>query len=371
MPMEIDQDKTVSAFIKKFTVALLCIALLALFVSYARAVVIPVIFAILFGIVLRPVEKFINVKMHVPRVLAILITTILFLLIVLAILFLAMYEITRFLDDLPTLKMNFNMHVHTFRVWAMNHLHIPYQSQEKYIDSATSQTIGNTGNILNKTIDSLQGIFTSVIVVPVLLFLVLYYRTLFLDFIIKAFGTAREELMKRIIADTKFALQGYVAGLFLEMLSVTILQTTVMWAIGIDYPLFIGLITGVLNMIPYLGILIAGSLGILISLATGADLTHIIYLVLGFMTVQFVDNNILLPKLVGSRVSINAFFSIVGVLFGGVICGIAGMFLSIPMMALLKVILDNIDHLKPWGTLMGDHLPKTVKWKRIRFPKID
>jgi predicted PurR-regulated permease PerM len=93
-------------------------------------------------------------------------------------------------------------------------------------------------------------------------------------------------------------------------------------------------------------------------------------LILGFAVVQLIDNNILLPRLVAHRVRINAFFSISGVITGGLIAGVAGMFLAIPIMALIKVVFDNIDHLKPWGELMGDTLPKTVKWKNIVWPKI-
>jgi predicted PurR-regulated permease PerM len=144
-----------------------------------------------------------------------------------------------------------------------------------------------------------------------------------------------------------------------------------MYIVGVKYALFIGLITGVLNMIPYIGILVAGCIGLLISLATGSETSQLLYVVIGFACVQFIDNNILLPNLVGSRVRINAFFSIVGVIAGGIIAGVAGMFLAIPVMALMKVIFDNVESLKAWGELMGDSMPRTYKWKRLHFPKMD
>jgi predicted PurR-regulated permease PerM len=282
-----------------------------------------------------------------------------------------MYEISRFAEDLPELKRNISMQIAHVRIWALKTLNIPYSDQEKYIDSATKQTLSNPSTILQKTFASLAGVFAAIIVVPVLLFLVLYYRVLFLNFFLRVFGEQNRERMATIIADSKAALQGYIAGLFMEVIAVVTLQSIAMFIIGAPYALLIGLITGILNLIPYVGIIIAFGMSLVISIASGSDMTHIFYMFIGFACVQFIDNNILLPNLVGSRISINAFFSIVGVIAGGVIAGVAGMFLSIPLMALMKVVFDNINHLKPWGELMSDSSPKTVRWKNIRFPRMD
>lgn len=369
--MQLPGSPSVERLIRKITTFLLFASLLILLASVGRQVVLPVIFAILFGIVLRPVERFLNQRLRFPRVIAILITVAIFILVIGSIVSLATYELTRFVDDLPTLKQNLAGHFHHIQQWIFDSLKMNYTTQQKYIQDMTKETMVSPGTIVQKTVSSLSTVFTAAIVMPVLLFLVLYYRPLFITFLLKVVGKPHEACMTSIIGDTRTALQGYVAGLFLEMLSVTILQTIAMWIVGVKYFLFIGLITGVLNMIPYIGILIAGGIGMLISLATGGDLAQLLYVVLGFSSVQFIDNNILLPNLVGSRVSINAFFSIVGVIAGGLICGVGGMFLAIPIMALIKVVCDNIDSLKPWAELMGDTMPKTVRWKKIHFPKID
>lgn len=357
--------------IQRITLLLICIAMVLAFTYFGKPIIIPVVFAVILGIVLRPVEKFLNEKLRIPRIFALLLTVFLFLCLVSAILFFTTYELTRFMSDLPSLQKNLNVHFDKVQLWIFNTLHIPYASQEQYIQNATDQAMANPGTIAQKTMSSLTAIFSAAVVLPVLLFLVMYYRPLFLNFLLKVFGNDRRHKIAAIITDTKLAMQGYVFGLFLEMVTVAALQTLAMWIIGIKYYVFIGLITGVLNMIPYIGIMIAGGLGIMISLATGADTNHILLLILGFAIVQLIDNNILLPRLVAHRVRINAFFSIAGVITGGLISGVAGMFLAIPIMALIKVVFDNIDHLKPWGELMGDTMTKTVKWKNIIWPKID
>lgn len=357
--------------VTKATIALVCIALLIAITVLGKAVVIPVLFAILIGIVLRPVEKFFNQKLRIPRVFAILLTVFLFLLLISGLIFFITYELTRFANDLPELKKNLQFHMIRVQVWISNTFHIQYAKQQEYIDSATDQSQVDTGAVAERTMSSIAGLFTAGVIVPVLLFLVMYYRILFLNFLLKVFGEKHRAQVATFIYDSKYAMQGYIAGLFLEMLTVSVLQTLALWIIGIKYFVFIGLITGVLNMIPYIGILIAGSIGLLISLATGAENQQILFLLLGFAVVQFIDNNILLPKLVGQRIRINAFFSITGVIAGGIMCGVGGMFLAIPMMALIKVAFDNTTYLKPWGELMGDSMQRTVKWKKFTWPKID
>jgi predicted PurR-regulated permease PerM len=141
--------------------------------------------------------------------------------------------------------------------------------------------------------------------------------------------------------------------------------------IGVKYAILLGIITGILNLIPYVGILFAGVLSIVASLTGSPDLSIIVGVIVVNIIVQLIDNNILVPLVVSSKVQINAFVSIVGIIIGGAISGISGMFLAIPIIAILKVIFDRIEYLEPWGYLMGDDLPKTYTWRNIKLPLFD
>jgi predicted PurR-regulated permease PerM len=127
-------------------------------------------------------------------------------------------------------------------------------------------------------------------------------------------------------------------------------------------------ITGILNLIPYVGITLAGLLSILATLSGSTDLSIIAGVLVVNVIVQFFDNNILVPLVVSSKVKINAFVSLVSIITGGAIGGVAGMFLAIPLIALLKVVFDRIDFLEPWGFVMGDNLPKNNKVVKIKIP---
>jgi predicted PurR-regulated permease PerM len=76
-----------------------------------------------------------------------------------------------------------------------------------------------------------------------------------------------------------------------------------------------------------------------------------------YLFIQFIDNNYIVPAVVASRVKINALVSVIVVLIGGALWGVSGMFLSIPLTAILKVVFDHIESLKPWGFLLGNMTP--------------
>jgi predicted PurR-regulated permease PerM len=97
---------------------------------------------------------------------------------------------------------------------------------------------------------------------------------------------------------------------------------------------------------------------VLLTLTTSQELWQI-WAVLGTIAfVQFLDNNILMPRIVGSKVRINALVSIVGIVLGGALADISGMILSIPVMAVLKIIFDKSRHMRQWGLLLGDTRPE-------------
>jgi len=152
------------------------------------------------------------------------------------------------------------------------------------------------------------------------------------------------------------------------MVAVSVLTTIGLYIIGIEYFILLGIITGILNLVPYIGILFAGALSIVVSLSGSTDLSIVLGVVVVNVIVQLIDNNILVPLFVNSKVQINALVSIIGIIVGNILGGITGMFLAIPVIAIIKVIFDRIDTLEPWGYLFGDDLPKTYEWHKIKIP---
>jgi len=199
--------------------------------------------------------------------------------------------------------------------------------------------------------------------IPIYTFLILLYRTHFILFLAKLFRKEYHTNLQEILTQIKASVRSYLSGLIFEMIAVSALTSLGLYFIGVKYAILLGVITGILNLVPYVGILVAGVLTMLASLTGTAELSMILGVIVVNIIVQIIDNNILVPLIINTKVQINAFVSIVGIIIGGQIGGIAGMFLAIPLLAILKIVFDRIESAEPWGYLMGDNMPKVFIWK--------
>jgi predicted PurR-regulated permease PerM len=167
------------------------------------------------------------------------------------------------------------------------------------------------------------------------------------------------------VTQTKSVIQHYLIGLVIETAIVATLDATALLIIGIDYAILLGIIGALLNLIPYIGGLVAVALPMMIAIVTKSSAWYAVYVLGAYYFIQLVDNNYIVPMIVSSKVKINALFSIIVVIAGNALWGIPGMFLSIPLLAIIKLIFDHIESLKPWGFLLGDTMPSILKIKPI------
>jgi predicted PurR-regulated permease PerM len=196
------------------------------------------------------------------------------------------------------------------------------------------------------------------ILLPIYTFLILFYRRLIHKFLVEVFPAKERNKVEEILEESNSIVRGYMVGLLVEMLLVTVLNAIGFFIVGIQYAIFLAVLAAVLNIIPYIGMLIATVVCLAITLTTSDNLSTVLWTGIILTIVQFIDNNFITPYIVGSKVQINALASIVGVFIGGALAGISGMFLSLPVMAILKAIFDRVDGLKPWGILLGDERKK-------------
>jgi predicted PurR-regulated permease PerM len=150
-----------------------------------------------------------------------------------------------------------------------------------------------------------------------------------------------------------------------------ILDTSALLIIGIEYAFLLGIISALVNVIPYIGGIVGVALPMIVALATKSSAWYAVYVLAAFYVIQLIDNNFIVPKIVASKVKINALFSIIVVFAGNALWGIPGMFLSIPLLAIVKLVCDNIEPLKPWGFLLGDTMPPLIKIKPLFKKKLN
>jgi predicted PurR-regulated permease PerM len=292
------------------------------------------------------------------------------LLAVIGILVFLSWQIGDIARDWDKIKHNFFIHFHHIQAWVKQTFHISYGEQNKYIQEARQESL-NGKALMETTLISFTDVLFTLVLIPFYTFLMLLYRTLFISFLARLFGESMHTKLQTVLLQVKIAVQSFLVGLIIEMIIVSALTSAGLMIVGVEYAVLLGVITGILNLIPYVGILVAAVLTIFATLTSSTDVSVIAGVITVNIIVQIIDNNILVPMIVSSKVKINALVSIIAIVIGGALAGLSGMFLAIPVVAIMKVIFDNIDSMEPYGFVMGDDLPKTFEWNKIRLPSLD
>lgn len=350
--------------------AKLCLILISLisfaFIFYiGKDIITPVLMAFLFAVLLLPLFTFLNTKLKFPRYLASILCVIFFASFIIGILLFISYEVSDMANDFATIKKNANAFIVDIHKFIKDNFNVSTGEQKKYIDNVTRDSVKNGNATLGSAIISISDLLLDCTIIPIYTFLFLLYKDHFILFLVKLISKENHAALKNILSQIKLSINNYIISLILEMIVVSVLTSLGLWIIGVKYFVLLGLITGILNLIPYIGITAAGIITILASLTGSAETSMILGILIVNLIVQLIDNNVLVPLIINSKVEINAFVSIMGIIIGGTAAGISGMFLAIPFLAILKIIFDRIESLEPWGYLMGNHMPKRFVW-RIR-----
>lgn len=354
-------------FYIKATTVLVGLIALAYILFILQDILAPISFAMVIAILLNPLVNKLQ-RRGCNKVLAIFLALLLAILITGGVLYFISAQLVNFSDSLPAFKLKFNEHFLHLQQWFGSTFNISSGKQKEMLDklSASSQKLAGGA------IGGAFGILAFVILIPIYTFLLLFYKTLLINFLHEVFRRDNADQVSDVLTETKSSIQSYMVGLLLEALVVAVLNTVALMLLGVKYAVLLGVLGALLNLLPYIGGLVAIALPVLIALVTKDSIGIPIGIVGAYTLIQFIDNNFLVPFLVSSRVKINAFISIVIVLLGGAVWGLSGMFLSIPFVAILKIIFDRIPEMKPWGKLLGDEIPTRHKgqiWNRKKAPK--
>ncbi|MES2329590.1 MAG: AI-2E family transporter [Bacteroidota bacterium] len=344
------------------------------YILYVGAdILVPLVFSFIFAILLNPVVNFLCGK-GLNRVLSIFVALFISFAVILGTLYFIGMQLSLFTESLPQFKEHFTKLINEASDWVSVKFNIARPNIDAWLEKIKKDGMSNGPAMIGQTLGTVSGILAVVLLLPVYMFTILYYKPLLLEFVAEMFDKKRHPLVAEVLTETKALIQNYLVGLLIEMLLVAAMNSAGLLIVGVKYAILIGTIGAILNLIPYLGGIIAILLPVLMALATGNPGQAVWSCVL-YLFVQFIDNNIIVTKIVASKVKINALISIVVVLIGGALWGLSGMFLSIPITAIAKVIFDRIETLKPLGFLLGDNQPDVTKvifqFKKKKVPKAE
>lgn len=318
-----------------------------------KTVIMPLLMAFFFSLLLLPVYRWLA-RHKVPNALAIILSIATLIVVVAGIFTFLSIQVGSLLNDIPQIQQTLMMHWQSLSGWISERWHVSTQQQMATINKQVGSLGGNVTNYLSGAMGSLSNVLIFVGLMPIYIFLMLFYKDLLLNFVYLWFRKEDHKQLETALRETEVMVKHYLIGLLIQITYLTILLGGILLLFGIKHAILIGVVFAILNLIPYIGALIGNVIGVVLTLTSSQELWQI-WVVLGTIAfVQFLDNNILMPRIVGSKVKVNALASIVGIFIGGMLAGISGMFLSIPVMAILKIAFDKSPYLYQWGVLLGE-----------------
>ena len=326
------------------------LALLIYTVHLAGEIIFPLGFAGIFAVLLHPVERWLR-RRRVPRLLAIGLTVLLGVVAVLGLVFFVSAEAAQLGEQMPLFKSKLLGSLHQLEGWLNARFGVTNQKMNDWLNEGASRLTGLAGG----TLSALTRLLVVLALVPVYVFLLLLYQDLLVAFLTQVFsGRRRSAGVAEVLRESKSTIQSYMVGLLIEGSIVSALNVTALLVLGVPYALLLGVLGGLVNFIPYVGGAVAILLPTLMAFVTQDGYGTALGVVGAYVVIQFIDNHLLIPRIVASKVKVNALVAIVGVLVGNAIGGVAGMFLALPTIAVLKIVCDRIPALKPWGLVLGD-----------------
>jgi len=358
-------DKTIIPFYAKAGIFFVGLSALLTILYVAQGIIVPIIFSFIIAILLNPIVN-IFIRLKINRVIAIILTLLLTVLIIIAFCALIYSQAVSFSESWPVFVEKFTVLLNQTINSLSEYLNIRPNLIHAWITKSQHELITINTTLIGQTIMSVGSVLITLFLVPVYVFVFLYYQPLLIEFVHRLFKKIHQDKVGEIVVQTKSVIQHYLLGLIIEAIIVGALNAAGLLLLGIQYAIILGLLGALLNIIPYIGGIIAVALFMMVALVTKSSAWFALYVFGIHIFIQFIDNNYIVPKIVASRVKINALFSIIVVLVGNELWGISGMFLSLPLLAIVKVIFDHIDSLKPWGFLLGDTMPSSqIKLKPL------
>ncbi|MFP9115086.1 AI-2E family transporter [Flavobacterium sp. RHBU_3] len=318
-----------------------------------KSVLAPLIIALLIALLLIPSASFLERKLRFPRAAAAFTVLLVITGGVVGLMVLLGSQMSDFSLELPAFQKQLMLSLDDLQHWISHSFNINNRQQAAYINQTAETALGHGTEFISTTLISLSSSLLFLVFTFLYTFFLLLHRGLLLRFMVALFNENHSPVVLEVVERVQYIIRKYIVGLLLQMAIVATLTCAVFMLLGIKYAFLLGLLTGILNVIPYVGIFTSLVLSAVVTFATG-DAAHVLFVAIAVVCVHLIDGNYIMPKIVGSQVKLNTLTAVLGLVVGEMLWGVTGMFLAIPVIAIAKVIFDRVEGLKPWGMVLGE-----------------
>lgn len=341
--------------IAKYFYSIASILLTGYFLFISQALISPLIAALIIALALNPMVKKIQ-SLKIPRIISTLITIVVFIVIIFALISFFSTQIGGIDFDLGSWKIKLNSAFDRIQNLISATFGVTFEQQASLVKESMMAFVTNSSSLIKQTLSLTTYFMSSLVLFVISLFFFLYYSKFIVSFLYKCFKSNHQAKLQRTLVKIQSVVQHYIFGLSLIVTIVAVLNTTGLLILNIEHAFIFGLLSAVLTIIPYIGITVGALLPIIFALSTKNSLWYPAGVLFTFMFVQFLEGNFLTPNIVGKQVSVNPLAAILGLIIGGMLLGVIGVIFAIPIIAIIKVICDEVTSLKPVGYLLGNPL---------------
>jgi predicted PurR-regulated permease PerM len=355
---------TVYPWYIKWVFILLFFILTGFILYTGRPFLIPFSIGILLTFLLIPVSRWLE-HHRIPKPAAIIISLLFMMILIGGLLFFLSSQFLSFSEEMPMFKSKLSEKFGVLQQFISDRFHVSEKRQVAWIEAQLFALLQSGGDIFGDIFSATGSFLAAATLIPIYIFFFSFYRHKFKDFVKYFFPHEQHDWIISIMHRTSLVSQKYLTGLIIDIAILAVLNSVGFLLLGINHAILLGVIAGLLNIIPYIGVLIGSILPILIALITKDSEWYAVGALGVCVFVQFLDNNFITPNVVGSAVSINPLATMIALLVGGMLWGLAGMMLFIPYLGMLKVIFDHVDSLKPFGYLIGEEAKMKSDRKKV------
>jgi predicted PurR-regulated permease PerM len=323
------------------------IAVFTVLVMYfGQSLFIPLSFALLIALILYPVCKKLEAR-KIPRSLAIAIAIFIVVILFCILLWLFVWQLNFLKKDLPVIWHKIRETLLQFEQWFNLNFGAAFNLEKGWMENAIKNSGNGLSSFLQSGIRTFGSLVFSLFIIPV------YHREQFVHFLTSMTPEKYHHRLKMVLHEASFAYHKYIVGLIKVYLIVGTLNSIGLLLLGVEHAILFGMLTAFMTMIPYAGIIISSLLPITVAWVSTNSIFYPLAIVAIFSFVQYLENSVIFPKVVGESLNVSTWSILVALMAGGMIWGVSGMILFMPFIAILKIVSDNIEEWKPLNILLG------------------
>lgn len=342
-------------FYVKATVKLLLLGLVIAFLILAENILIPFTIAVFFTFLLMPVSQKFE-QWRLPKVLAILLSIVMAFAVFGALLYFLYAQVLSFVNDWPVLLKTLSVKWENIQQFVSETFHISRIEQQAWITTKIKENASTGGIMVLGIFSATTSFLASFTLIPIYIFFLTLYKDKIKEFIRLIAKEDKNEHALMVVKKVSRVSQKYLVGLFFDIIILSVINSTGFLIMGLPHAILFGVLASMLNIIPYIGVMIGSILPITMAFLTKDAFGYTLGVAAVCFITQFLDNNFITPNVVGGSVSINPLSATIALIASALIWGIPGMILSLPLTGMVKVLCDNVEPLKPYGYLLGEEV---------------